>query len=130
MKEPTAPEGSPPPFRKQRHGCLTAYLALLIVVNALMVLGVLVLRSKVPNLPAWVVAVSAGGLLLNIICAIALFRWKKWGFWAITAVGVLGFLISLYCGRGFASVYGLLGVVILYLVLQIGKERSGWSQLE
>ena len=45
-------------------------------------------------------------------------------------VGLAGVALNLYAGVGFArAASGLVGLVILYWLLQIGGEKSGWSRL-
>jgi hypothetical protein len=83
---------------------------------------------KINNLAFPVLIVGA---VCNLVCAIALLRWKKWGFWGFVGSASVVFVVNLTIGLGLVpALSGLLGVVILYGVLHIGKERKGWSQLE
>jgi hypothetical protein len=135
MTEPTPYTTNQPPTQKQRHGCLTAYLVFMIVANSASTLVYLVgseaVRRNTPNMPAWAFPVLIVLGIFNLVCAIALFRWKKWGFWGFVASAVIAFAVNLSIGiaPGFALV-GLLGVAILYGVLHIGKEEKGWPQLD
>ena len=135
MTEPIQYTTNQPPAQKQRHGCLTAYLVFMIVANSASTLVYLVgseaIRRNTPNMPAWAFPVLIVLGIFNLVCAIALFRWKKWGFWGFVASAVIAFAVNLSIGiaPGFALV-GLLGLAILYGVLHIGKERKGWSQLD
>jgi len=124
-----------PPARKHRHGCLTAYLALLIIANSATGLIYLVasesIRRNAPNLPEWALPVLIVGSIVNLVCGVALLKWKKWGFWGFAASGVVIFVVNVSAGFGVGSaLVGLLGVAILYGVLHIGKETKGWSQLD
>jgi len=134
MSETTPNTPSAPPVQKQRHGCLTAYLILMIIANSATGLIYLFaaeeIRRNLPNLPEWAFPVLIIGSIVNVVCAVALFRWQRWGFWGFLASGVVVFFVNLSAGFGPGSaVLGLLGVAILYGVLHIGKERKGWSQL-
>jgi hypothetical protein len=120
---------------KQRHGCLTAYLVVMIVASSLSTLSYFLagdfLRQTYPNAPAW--ALPFLGILgvLVVVCAVALLKWKKWGFFLWVGLAIIAFFVNLIVGLGlFQSVFGLLGIAILYGVLQIGKENKGWPQLE
>ncbi len=124
---------------KSRHGCLTAWLVLMIAANsasavssALMYLfGSEAMRQTLPDPPWWTLPVLAVFSLLNLVCAISLFRWKKWGFWGVCVTGVVTLIVNLSVGLGILqALTGLGGVLLLYGVLQIGKENKGWSQLE
>jgi hypothetical protein len=120
---------------KQRHGCLTAYLVFIIVANSAATLIYLLrpeeVRKDIPNVPDWILPALIIASIINVICSVALIRWKRWGFWGFVASAVLMFFVNLFTQLGIASsLAGLLGVAILYGVLHIGKERKGWSQLE
>ncbi len=120
---------------KQRHGCFTAWLVLMIVVNSLTALmflfGSAAIRQNLPNAPAWTFPVLAVGCIINVVCSIALFQWKKWGFFGCIASSILAFVVNLAIGLNIIqALLGLFGVAILYGVLQIGKEKKGWNQLE
>jgi hypothetical protein len=123
-------------MQKQRHGCLTAWLVLVIVVNAvvalLYVVGGGVVASTLPSDRGWLVPVLAVLALANVAFAIALFTWKRWGFYGFVASSLIGLVINIAIGINPAqAVFGLLGVAILYGVLQIGDQTSkGWPQLE
>ena len=68
---------------------------------------------------------------MNLVFAIALLRWKEWGFWGFVATSVVIFFVNLSFGFSLGrALLGLLGVANLYGVLHIGKERQGWSQLD
>jgi hypothetical protein len=121
---------------KQRHGCLTAWLVLMIVANLLTAVTNLAfgaaLRQLHPDAPAWAMPVMGLACLANVAWAIALFRWKRWGFYAFVATAALATVINLMVGLNIVVAGGaaVVGVAILYGVLQIGGDWSGWSQLE
>ncbi|MCJ7670307.1 MAG: zinc-ribbon domain-containing protein [Dehalococcoidia bacterium] len=112
--------------QKRRHGCLTAYLIFAIIVNV----GV-ALYYVLAGLAAFAIgAIFIVLLIFNIICLIALFKWKKWGFWGVVVCIIIGVCLTLYLGLGPESFSGLVGLAVLYGVLQVGKENKGWPQLE
>lgn len=134
MSEETVAQ--PEPVRaKSRHGCLTAWLVLMLVANsasALMyIFGAENIRRNMPAVPQWAFPVLIVFSLFNLACAIALFRWKKWGFWGFCASGIIALVINLYIGiNPVTALSGLIGLALLFGVLQIGKENKGWPQLE
>ena len=88
-------------------------------------------REAVPGMPGWGMPLLIVLALVNLACAIALFKWKMWGFWGICITSAIALGVNLAAGLGIRSaVTGLLGVLILYGVLQIGKENKGWPQLD
>lgn len=130
MNGPTAYTPNQVPAQKHRHGCLAAYLVLMIVINSVVALTYLLL-SKDMHIPRWAFPVLILAVAFNVVCAIALFKWKKWGFWGFTASAVTIFLVNLSLGLGAGrALLGFLGLPILYGVLHIGKEKKGWSQLD
>jgi hypothetical protein len=129
-----APESGGP--RKERHGCLAAWLWWLVIGNAIaavaspMMLATIRQRS-IPDFPAWVAWPFSLLSVLGVLFAVALLRWKKWGFYgyAATAVGI--FALNVYAGVGVgAAALGLVGTAILFGVLQVGGPKNGCSQLE
>jgi hypothetical protein len=129
MTEPTALQ------RKERHGCLTAYLVLAIIANSatalLYLFGAQAIKRSTPNIPDWAFPVLIVLVLFNLACAIALFRWKRWGFWGLVASAAVTLGVNLTIGLGFsAAIVGVLGVILLYGVLHIGKDNKGWAQLD
>jgi hypothetical protein len=120
---------------KQRHGCLTAWLILIIAFSVIFVVvyltGVGVNESS-KNMPEWAIPVLIILLIFNIVCAVALFRWKKWGFWGFCAVNVIGIIVDILIGISIVwpSIDVLVSLAILYGVLHIGGENKGWPQLD
>jgi hypothetical protein len=113
---------------KQRHWCLTAWLILMIIANSVIVLSVLMaitLKSTLPNHHLGLFA------LANVVFLVAIFQWKKWGFFGYVGTNILimvsGLATGWHIGRFLLQV---LWVLILYALLQIGKEKRGWMQLE
>jgi hypothetical protein len=120
---------------KKRHGCLTAYLVLMIIANCatalFYVIGSEAVKRRLPNMPDWAFPVLIAIGIVNLVCAVALLRWKKWGFWGFCISTAIVFVLNLAIGLSVASaIGGLLGVAILYGVLHIGKDNKGWPQLD
>jgi hypothetical protein len=121
--------------KKERHGCLTAYLVFAIIANSatalLYLFGAKAIKRSTPTIPDWSFPVLLVLVLFNLVCAVALFRWKKWGFWGLVVSAVVTLGVNLTIGLGLSSaIIGLLGVLLLYGVLHIGKDNKGWPQLE
>ena len=121
---------------KQRHGCLTAWLILMLIANSATALVYLfsadTLRRNLPHTPpSWLFPVLIVFALFNIVCAIALFQWKKWGFWGFLLSSIVAVFANISAGLGIGpALLGLIGIAILYGVLHIGNENKGWPQLE
>ncbi len=118
---------------KQRHGCLTTYIILMIVANSATALAYLLVGSTInPGIPPWAFVVLGVFAVFNLICAIALFKWKRWGFWGFIICSVVALIVNLIVGMGITqSLFGgVVSVALLYGVLHIGKENKGWPQLD
>lgn len=114
---------------KKRHGCLTAYLIVMLIANPLTIL--LYLTGDYGYLPGWFVPVVIVISLLNILAAILLFKWKKLGFWLFVGLAVIMFIINLSVGVPiWNSLAGLIGIGFLFGVLNIGSDDKAWPQLE
>ena len=117
---------------KSRHGCATAYLVFMIIANALasitdLLLGV---SQRLPALPGYRFFILALFRCLIVVFAVALLRWNRWGFYGFMASALLIAVINVLSINLGGALFGLLGVAVLYGVLQIGGERNTWSQLE
>jgi len=126
-----------PKVSKQRHGCVTAWLILMIVANSLTAGLYLFAKEMVTkSLPGDVstpLIILLGILAIgNVIFSVMLFQWKKLGFWGFVVTGVGAIIINISIGLGIGqSLFGLAGVAILYGVLQIKQGNiTAWENLE
>ncbi len=122
---------------KQRHGCVTAWLIFMIVASAISALTYLFARGLISEMmpgtgdsPLFILLGFVA--ILNVIFAIMIFQWKRIGFYGFIVTGVIAFVINLIMGIGVGqSVMGLVGIGILYAILQIEQEgESAWKQLD
>jgi hypothetical protein len=121
---------------KQRHGCVTAWLILMIIVNsATAILYLFASEIITKNLPVDIstpMIISLGIIgIANVIFAVLLFQWKKLGFWGFTMTSIGALVINLTIGLGIGqSLFGLVGIAILYGILQIKQDNvTGWENL-
>ncbi|MCB0403117.1 MAG: hypothetical protein KDD41_13600 [Flavobacteriales bacterium] len=122
---------------KQRHGCVTAWLILMIVANSISAVMYLLAGDMIARgLPG---SVSTSTLVIlgiiggaNVMFAIMLMQWKKMGFWGYAGSSIVILFINLSIGLGIGqSVMGLVGIGILYGILQIKKNgESAWEHLQ
>lgn len=119
---------------KQRHGCVTFWLWLVLIVNAGFTLQYLVtLVDADPQLP--VLAVSLLALLgaCNVYAALLLLRWNKTGFYLFicSSLAALAVNVTLLDLHPVQSASSLVGIAIWWGVLQIRRDGlSAWSQME
>jgi hypothetical protein len=124
-----------PDMQKQRHGCLTAWLIVAIILNSIVALvylfGSSAVASGIQTSRGWLIPVLAALAAVNVACAVAIFLWKKWGFYGFAATSAVAFVVNLALGINFVqALFGLIGLAILYGVLQIGSANKGWPQLD
>ena len=122
---------------KQRHGCVTTWLILMIVLNSFTALLYIFGSDSISkNIPGGISNTMTSLLvilgLLNVVFAFMLLRWKKIGFWGFILTSLVAFAVNLSIGQGaFQSLLGLIGIVILYGILQIKKDNvTAWANLE
>jgi hypothetical protein len=144
-----------PATEKNRHWCLTLFLAIIFFSSLIKFFfwhwsGVF--WGKTHPAPLLLSPLS----FCHCVSAIAIFKWKKWGFWLFAITACLHMLICfLYFDRIspafreilrpnfetdywfscviswiFSSLGGLIGLVSLYVLLQIGGDKKAWTQLE
>jgi hypothetical protein len=120
---------------KKRHGCLTTWLVLTIIFNVIFTVLYLAgagVSKSLRGSPTWAIPVLVLLLIFEIVCTLALFSWKKWGFWGFCAVNVIGIVVDI--GLGISIVWPLVAVLVniavLYGVLNIGQDNKGWPQLD
>lgn len=127
---------------KSRHPGLTIYLSFLVVGNAVAAFALLMSATSLQNplkMPPWYFPMAAALYAMNVIFAVGLFRWKRWGFAGFVFTAFMGSILNLAAGiiGGQAIgmvllqvVGGLLSIGLLYAVLQMGTTNKGWNQLE
>jgi hypothetical protein len=131
---------------KNRHGCLLAWLILIIIANSMTALSYLVytlgrdmimqtFRSFASQsqlyqsqllqvqillgVPVWVFIVLIAFSIFNVVCAIALLLWKKWGFWGYCASSAAVLALNLlYVSREtWQIIYSAVGGLLWVLLL-------------
>lgn len=122
---------------KKRHGCLTAWLIMLMVANSLSALVYFIIDPKLLETQGIFMGKEQMILLgflgiINLSFAIGLWFWKKWAFYGFAISGGMMFLTNLNLGTDAVSAsLGLVGVLLLFSLLQMKNgETSGWEQLE
>lgn len=95
-------------------------------------LGAGAITAQFPGAPSWTAPVLAGIGLLNVIFAIALFRWKFWGFAGFVLTAIITTYVNFSLNLDWYYLLGgPVGLAILYGVLQINDNNDkGWTQLE
>jgi hypothetical protein len=122
---------------KQRHGCVTAWLVLMIFFNSLIAImyffaSDIVTKKSPYNVSTTMVMLLGVIGVGNVIFSILLFQWKRIGFWGFIITGILTSFINLKIGLGtLQSLFGLFGIVLLYGILKVKKQNvTGWENLE
>ena len=75
--------------QKQRHGCLTAWLVLMILINSVISLVFIFRGDEIsqttPGADQLTVIILTFLSAFNVVCAVAIAKWKRWGFWTVIA---------------------------------------------
>lgn len=120
--------------KSKRIGCLSAWLIFIIIGSIINVINIstslLLTQTTSPLHSALFSQVGFISAVLNIIFAIALFKWKKYGFYGLCVTSIVSFIMNLYAGISLLpSLISFISVVILYILLKVGDERKAWPQL-
>jgi hypothetical protein len=125
---------------KKRHWSWTIWLILIIIWYSILLLSFTVggerFTSAIPGPPTKVKLILPQVVAVgSIILALALFMWQKWAFWGLLILYIWDFFINLILRLSpratvVETIYRLVGLAILYGLLQIGGKDSGWRQLE
>ena len=122
----------------QRHGCVTTWLMLILVINSLTALFYLLIAGEIvewrfeDEISKSLIFLIVIMLILNVVFSIMLLKWRKWGFWGLTFTCTCSIIINVVIGIGlFQSIAGIVGLVLLFGILQIKKNKtSTWSNLK
>jgi hypothetical protein len=125
-----------PQAEPKMHGCVTAWLIMMIVVNSIVALVYLIGGDFIENAlggieDSFLIILGLVGLF-NVLCAAYLLKWKKWGFYGFIGSSVVTIIINLQIGlEPVQAISGLIGVAILYAILQIKRDGiTAWSQMK
>jgi hypothetical protein len=128
---PPLPTEQPP----QRHGCFTAWLVLMLIANTATAIStplmLSTIRQAAPNVSAGSVAIIVTAAIANIVFAIALFKWRRWGFYGFIVTATVALITNLSIGLGIGqSIFGLIGIPLLYWVMNMGGANKAWQHLK
>jgi len=122
---------------KQRHGCVTAWLIFMIIANSLIAVTYLFATEFTLNnfdgeTSKTMIILLGIFSIANVFFAVMLFQFKKFGFWGFVGTSIVVLVINLSAGLGIGqSLFGLIGIAILYGILQIKKDNvTAWESLE
>jgi hypothetical protein len=123
---------TPPP---QRHGCLTAWLSVKLVANVILaVLGLLMLLASIEKGSNRLITLNTIIIICctaNVVFAVALFKWRLWGFFGFIVTSVIILVTNLAYGASEnRAVAGFLGIGVLYWVLNMGDDDKAWPHLK
>lgn len=135
MGNQTPPPPLPNEQLPQRHGCFTAWLVLMLIANIVTAIStplmISTIRQAAPNVSPGSVVIVVFAAIANIMFAIALFKWKRWGFYGFIATAVVALITNLSIGFGVRqSIVGLIGIPLLYWVMNIGGANKAWPHLK
>ncbi|MBN1121904.1 MAG: hypothetical protein JXJ17_12555 [Anaerolineae bacterium] len=117
----------PTTITQERPGLLTAGLIFVVAANV-MLLVLYWLGRHTADRSTILFALIA---VFNLICAGALFAWKKWGFWGLCASTAVVLIADLILVNGMnRALLGLVSIALLYAGLQVGRGQKGWDRLD
>lgn len=128
--------------KKERGGCLTAFLIVFIVLYSLGILGSLLsaamgsssneaLNKMFGSVPTWSYATSVILDIVNIVGLVFILKWKKIGAYLFIGSAVVSFVISIITSASIVStiVGGLIGYAIIFGIFYYVIHPI-WNNLE
>ncbi|MEP7290920.1 MAG: hypothetical protein ABI835_04010 [Chloroflexota bacterium] len=108
---------------QERGGCLTAWLAVMLLANAAAgvsyIVGISTMQQVYPNVSSVIFLLLAGLAVVNLVSVYGLWTWKKWGFYLFIATASVALLINISMGIPLStSLFGLIGIGILGILLR------------
>jgi len=136
FEQPENPEESQNiPSTPERHGCVTTWLIIMLILNSLVALFYSVSVNKLAhslNTSQFAIIGLVALGALNVIFSIMLLTWRKIGFYGFVITTIAAFSLNIYIGISpIRATLGLLGFAVLYGILQIKQNGiSAWSYLK
>jgi len=100
---------------KKRPIFLNVWLILMIIFDIIALISIFITGEIFPSIFS----------IASLFFIIALYRWKIYGFFGILIVAVITLIINLFKVEIFSSIFGPIGVLILYLAM-----RPVWREFE
>lgn len=127
----------------QRHGCLTAWLWIIVIFNAFSGIRTIIegIQEEYIDSTIQTIVMISGIMSLAVATgAILLLNWKKIGFWIIICMTVIDLILTIFIissydvpASSFISplIGAVIGPIILFAALQAKQDGvSCWSQLK
>lgn len=117
-------------IKAKRGGCLTAFLVLMIILNALSsviyLLSGTILSDVLELSQGWLIPMMGILGVLNIVFASGILSWKRWGVYGLCTTGIIIFVLNLLSGISIVqSLLGFVGIIIMLILV-----RPIWSFLK
>ncbi len=113
----TGPQSSPEIKKRERGGCLSAWLILIIAGNIVMAFINLINATRVADI-GWIFALQSFLSVINVVFATAIWNWKKWGVYGLFFIIVMGFVLNLIWGTTLTTLAALIPAILLTLLIQ------------
>lgn len=110
-------------IHKERGIWLSAALVLLLLRNIVGAIGIFYLRGLDDlETPAWAIALLGLTALADVVAALAMWYWKKWGLTLFGISTVVGIAVGIVLVGPWYAFYGILFPAILAYILTMQKK--------
>lgn len=106
----------------KRNAFLAILLSLIIIVNVgsfIYFIAIIMNYSKVTSasVPLWVTIFSGVVCLGNMMCALAVWFWRKWGVIGYVVLTVAAYLVTSIVSQNFTNFLGLVGSALVVVLV-------------
>lgn len=105
----------------KRNILLAIYLSLIIIINCgtagLYIMNVVGIADRSAFLPLWMVIYGAFICFANVIFAIAIWNWQRWGVIGYVLLSLVSFIITSISTGSLSNFLGIIGASILILLV-------------
>ncbi len=108
---------------RQRAGCLSYWLAILMLLNVVGIISYLAGGNSVfylpPDYPAWAIYLLIVATVVNAVTAYGVWTWKRWGLYGFVASFLVAMVAHVIIGvNPIAGLFTILGLFMLYALLR------------
>ena len=111
----------------ERSGCLTMFLVTMIIGNSIVALLYLAAAENSTTQPYWLLPALTACFFLNVLFAIAIALWFKWGIFVFIFSNLIILFLSIsFDVRTITPTLAVVEIIMLFGAIHWGGEQKAW----